>query len=100
MAEMKVFRALAKLKSQGIIRDFRQSEPFSEADLKGIDFFVYPQKGKTIYLQVKGYSKKGKEKSYREKNRWYLLVPPRKSEEKIIREILKIIKKNERKQLH
>lgn len=100
MAELRVFMELAKLKSKGIIREFRQSAPFSEEDRKGIDFFIYPQKGKSILLQVKGYSKKGEKMSYQEEGIWYLFVPPQKSDGWVRKEILKIIKKANRRRRH
>jgi hypothetical protein len=51
-AERKVKRILSQLKKEGKIKGFEQTVRFSPADLRGIDFIIYSERGH-VFLQVK-----------------------------------------------
>ena len=55
LAEIKTKRVLEKLKKEGKIEGYLQSEKFSNKDRKRIDFTIYPIGMKPIFLDVKSH---------------------------------------------
>ena len=91
-AEKKVCKALEELKKSGFIENFGWTKPFSRDDLDGIDFIVFPKKGKEIPLQVKSSYREELEKKYTQRGIHCIIVKPHQRIEEVKESILEILK--------
>lgn len=95
-AERKVSKVLEKLEKEGIIKSFGWTFPFSRDDLDGIDFLIFPIKGKEIPLQIKSSYRKELEENYSKRGIFYMIVKPYHKFEEIRKNILEILERAEK----
>ncbi|MBU0546802.1 MAG: hypothetical protein ABH876_01270 [Patescibacteria group bacterium] len=91
IAEQKTFDALEKIEKDGNIKSFGWTFPFSEDDLRGIDFIIFPNKGREIRIQVKSSYNQKEEERYSRRGIYYMVVQPYKTREKVKLELLQIL---------
>ncbi|MBA7575838.1 hypothetical protein ES708_17674 [subsurface metagenome] len=96
-AERKVSKVLEKLEREGVIESFGWTTPFSGDNLFGIDFLIYPIKGKEIPLQVKSSYRKELEEKYTQKGIFCIIVKPYQRLEEIRENVLEILEKAEKR---
>ncbi len=95
-AEKRVSKVLEELEKEEIIESFGWTFAFSRDDLEGVDFLIYPKKGKEIPLQVKSSYQKEHEKKYISKGIYCLVVKPYNDNKIIKKNILEILERAEK----
>lgn len=92
MVVKKVSRVLMKMEEEKIINKFGSTMSFTDDDLYGTDFIIYPLNGKKILIQVKTRYLPGQMERYEKKDIYCLEVPYKKEESEVRTDILKILK--------
>jgi|GEM_PF-4543289 len=97
MVAKKVSKVLMRMEEEKIINKFGSTMSFTDDDLYGIDFIIYPVSGKKILIQVKTRYSTDQRQRYNKRNIYCLEVPYKKEESEIKSDILRILEKEKQK---
>lgn len=97
MVVKKVSKVLMRMEKEKVINKFGSTMSFSDDDLYGTDFIIYPLNGKKILIQVKTRYLPGQMEKYEKKDIYCLTVPYKKEESEVRTDILKILEVEKQK---